>query len=212
MPSHNNSGDHLPEHIPGGREPEAVDITAGYERSDVRITGIIVFLIAMGIFVVVTALVCYGLGKAINAHLDREDGPTNKWTKTVNIRQLGEMPSAPAMQNKVAELTQSFPTPRLQADQGDGNEDLIDLHQREDLLLDHYTWVDRAKGTVRIPIERAMELIAQRGLPVAPPAQTEPLMTGDTRPTVTAPLTDGFAPTGPEQQFPPVPGNRSGGD
>ncbi len=214
MPSHNNSqdGGRLPEHIHGGREPEAVDISAGYEQSDVRISGVIVFIIALGIFVAVTAFVCYGVGMMINAHLDREDGPNTKWTQTVDIRQLGNLPSAPAMQNKVAQLTQSFPTPRIQADQGDGNQDLIDLHEREDLLLDHYTWVDRSKGTVRIPIDRAMELIAQHGLPVAPPAQTEPLMTGDSRPVVTAPLTDGFAPTAAEQEMPPAQENGNGGD
>jgi hypothetical protein len=45
-----------------------------------------------------------------------------------------------------------------------------------------------------------MELIAQHGLPVAPPAQVQPAMTGDSRPTVTMPLTDGFARTGFEQE------------
>lgn len=216
MPSHNpppnhdlpDGGGRLPEHIPGGREPEAVDISAGYEVSDVKITGIIVFLVALGIFVAVTALLCYGIGAAINAHLNAEDGPTSKWSKTVNIRQLGNMPSSPAMQNKVAELTQTFPTPRLQVD--DGNEDLAELHERENLLLDHYSWVDKSKGQVRIPIERAMELIAQQGLPVAPAAQTEPLMTGDRRPVVTAPLTDGYAPTAYEQEMPAVQGNAVG--
>ncbi len=57
------------------------------------------------------------------------------------------------------------------------------------------------QGKVRIPIARAMELIAQRGLPVAPEEQTEPLMAGDRAPVVTAPLTDGFARTGYEQQY-----------
>ena len=61
-------------------------------------------------------------------------------------------------------------------------------------------WVDQSKGTVRIPIERAMELIAQRGLPVAPAVQTQPLMTGDSAPTVTVPLTNGFARTSYEQE------------
>ena len=129
-----------------------------------------VFLAALGIFVAVTAVLCYGIGKVINAHMNKEDGPTSKWTKTVDIRQLGNLPSNPEMQNKVAELTQQFPTPRVQTD--DGNQDVADLHAREDLLLDNYSWVDASKGKVRIPIERAMELIAQRGLPVAPAVQT----------------------------------------
>ena len=144
-------------------------------------------------------LLAYGLGKVINARMDREDGPTSKWASTVNVRQLGNMPSSPELQHQVAELTQNFPTPRLQTDNGD--QDLADLHQREDLLLNYYSWADQSKGTVRIPVERAMELIAQRGLPVAPAVQQPPLMAGDKRPTITMPLTSGFAPTGYEQDL-----------
>ncbi len=44
-------------------------------------------------------------------------------------------------------------------------------------------------------------MIAERGLPVAPEEQTEPLMAGDRAPVVTVPLTDGFARTGYEQQY-----------
>jgi hypothetical protein len=196
MPSHNQPG---PGNEPG-HEPEQheVDASLGYERTDANVTGIAVFLIALGIFAVVSAFLCYGIGKVINAHMNKEDGPNSKWTKTVDIRQLGNMPSSPEMQNKVAQLTQSFPTPRVQIDNGD--QDIASLHAREDLLLDSYTWIDQSKGTVRIPIERAMELIAQRGLPVAPPVQVQPPMTGDNRPVVVMPLTDGFARTAFEQE------------
>ena len=89
----------------------------------------------------------------------------------------------------------------------EGDEDLAELHEREDLLLNHYSWVDQSKGEVRIPIERAMELLAQRGLPVAPAGTSQPLMTGDVRPVVTAPLTNGFSPTAYEQEMPAVQGN-----
>jgi hypothetical protein len=114
----------------------------------------------------------------------------------VDLRPLGDMPNNPEMQNKVAELTKSFPTPRVQTD--DGNQDVADLHAREDLLLDNYSWADSSQGKVRIPIERAMELLAQRGLPVAPAAEQAPLMTGDTKPVIAVPLTSGFARTGYE--------------
>jgi hypothetical protein len=94
-------------------------------------------------------------------------------------------------------LTQRFPSPRLQTD--DGNQEIADMHAKEDLLLENYSYVDRGKGTVRIPIERAMELIAQRGLPVAPTSTTMSMLADDTLPVVKAPLTDGFARTGYEQ-------------
>ncbi|HLW73461.1 MAG TPA: hypothetical protein VKT74_00170 [Gammaproteobacteria bacterium] len=180
-----------------GPEPDEIDTSAGYELSDVRVTGIVVFLTALAIFVAVSGILCYGIGKIINAQLNKEDGPNSKWTKTAEVRELGNMPSSPALQNKMAELTQQFPTPRVQTD--DGNQDVADLHAREDLLLDHYSWVDQSKGTVRIPIEQAMQLIAQRGLPVAPAVNTQAPMTGDIVPTVSVPLTDGFARTSYEQ-------------
>jgi hypothetical protein len=44
------------------------------------------------------------------------------------------------------------------------------IRVREDGLLDSYGWVDENAGTVRIPIERAMDLLVQRGLPVRPQA------------------------------------------
>ncbi|MCL5676967.1 MAG: hypothetical protein M1602_03725, partial [Firmicutes bacterium] len=39
----------------------------GYEPSDVRVSGIIVFLTAMAIFVAVVGVLSYGIGKVINA-------------------------------------------------------------------------------------------------------------------------------------------------
>ena len=189
---------HKPENHGSDHEPEKIDASLGYEPSDVKITGILVFLIALGCFVAVTGILCYGIGKVFNAYMNREDGPNSKWTRTVDIRQLGNLPNSPDMQNKVAELTQQFPTPRVQTD--DGNQDVATLHAREDLLLDNYSWADSAHSKVRIPIERAMELIAQRGLPVAPAAQLPPPMTGDIRPVIQVPLTSGFARTGFEQE------------
>jgi hypothetical protein len=187
-------------HTPNGHPPEPVDASHGYERSDVRVTGIIVFLTALAILVVVSSVLCWGIGKVINTVLNNEDGPNTKWAKTADVRQLGDLANNPAMQSKVAQLTQQFPRPRLQNDQGDGAQDLADLHDREDLLLEHYSKID-GSDKVRIPIEQAMALIASKGLPVAAAVTTEKPMTGDHVPVVTAPLTDGFARTAYEQDL-----------
>jgi hypothetical protein len=186
-----------PRHNEHGRGTEKIDTSTGFERTDADVMGIAVFLVCLGIFVAITGGVCYVMGKVVNAHLNKEDGPNTKWTKTADVRQLGNLPSSPELQNKVAELTQTFPTPRLLTD--DGDQDVADLHARESLLLENYSWVDQSAGKVRIPIERAMELIAQHGLPVRPAVETAKPMTGDATPSVTMPLTDGFAPTGYEQ-------------
>ncbi len=41
--------------------------------------------------------------------------------------------------------------------------DLHALREQKHALLSEYRWVDRAHGVVRIPIERAMDLLAARG-------------------------------------------------
>ena len=200
MSTHDHDDGREPDgHVPIEREREQPD-ASGFERSDVRVSGVLVFLTALTIFVVVTAVLCYGVGKVLFAHMAKEDQPKTKWATTVDVRPLGNMPSNPEMQSKPDQMTQQFPTPRLQTD--DGSQETADLHAREDLLLEHYSWADQGPGSprrVRIPIERAMELIAQSGLPVAPKVEHAPLLTGDSEPVVAVPLTNGFARTGYEQ-------------
>ena len=191
-------------HTPNEHEShdKRASMQEGYEVTDVSVQGILVFLVGLFVSVGVFFVLCFGLGKVINYSLVKRDGAADKWNANParEAGKLKNMESNPAgAQQQLKQLTQTFPTPRLQSD--DGNQDVANLHEREDLLLDHYSWLDDAHTKVRIPIERAMELIAQRGLPVAEkPAQSEPLMAGDSAPTVTAPLTDGFARTGFEQQ------------
>jgi hypothetical protein len=61
------------------------------------------------------------------------------------------------------------PEPRLQVHP---REDLIDLRRREDEMLDSYGWVDKHAGLVRIPIEEAMRIAVERGLPARPRADS----------------------------------------
>ena len=39
------------------------------------------------------------------------------------------------------------------------------LRGEEARLLEHYSWIDKNAGTVRIPVSRAIELLAEKGLP-----------------------------------------------
>jgi hypothetical protein len=51
-------------------------------------------------------------------------------------------------------------------------EDLQQTLTRQRLKLETYGWENRQAGTVRIPIERAMELLLQNGMKAANPAST----------------------------------------
>jgi hypothetical protein len=177
----------------------------GYETQDVSVRGIVTFLAGLSGFVLIFFFFCFIMGKAINYEIAKSDGPNDKWHANMNA--VGDTPrgekredlasNAAMEQRQLAAMTQVFPTPRLEAD--DGNQDLADLHAREDLLLNFYsTSPDLPAGTVRIPIDRAMQLVLERGLPTAPQPTAQTLMAGESAPAIAVPLTDGFARTGYE--------------
>jgi hypothetical protein len=115
-----------------------------HEESDVNIRGIVIFTAALAatvaLIIVVTTVILNGL----QARRPKE------------VR----MPAS-------VEPIQAPPEPRLQTTP---SEDLATMRAREDEILDHYGWIDRSDGVVRIPIERAIDIVAREGLPVAPPA------------------------------------------
>lgn len=179
----------------------------GYEVQDVNVGGIVTFIAGLSGFLLIFFVFCFFMGKAINYALAKQDGTVNKWH--TGQGSLGATPrgaeredltsNAVMEQRQLAQMTQTFPTPRLETD--DGNQDIADLHAREDLLLDYYSSSpDQPNGSLRIPIGRAMQLVVQQGLPkpAAAAAQPAQLMAGETAPAVQAPLTDGFARTGYE--------------
>jgi len=70
-------------------------------------------------------------------------------------------------------LPEQFPSPRVQTHQAEQRQELLAAQRRQ---LTGFAWVDPDKTLVRIPIERAMDIIAQRGAeayaPLAPRGQT----------------------------------------
>jgi hypothetical protein len=171
----------------------------GYEVEDVNTKGIAVFLAGLFGTVVIFFFFCYGMGKVINNLWEKQDGPPTRWTiaaGAVPAGKGGNLTSNPEIKQKqLGQMVNTFPDPRLDID--DGNQATADLHAREDLLLNYYSKVDGQPDTIRIPIDRAMELIAQRGLPVEsqPATATNPVAYAN-KPEVKAPLTTGFARTG----------------
>ena len=76
-----------------------------------------------------------------------------------------DMPPSP-----LAETQRLPPEPRLQVAPAT---DLQEMRAAEDAVLNSYAWVDRTAGIVRIPIDRAITLLSQRGLPVRPQPKGE---------------------------------------
>jgi hypothetical protein len=80
---------------------------------------------------------------------------------------------APPPVMKIDPEAMSAPPPNLQTVP---SQDLAAFRSREDSVLHSYGWMDKDAGVVRIPIEEAMRILAERGLPAAsPPTPAEAL-------------------------------------
>lgn len=73
------------------------------------------------------------------------------------------------------------PDPRLQ---DHPESDLVRMRAEDERVLGSYAWENQGKGTVRVPIERAMEMVLENGLPVWPEieaSQNQPSAAGGGR-------------------------------
>lgn len=75
----------------------------------------------------------------------------------------------PGPSSSLAEQHPMPPEPRLQATP---HIDMKTFWAREDSLLNSYGWVDSQAGIVRIPIDRAMDIVLEKGFPVSRSAET----------------------------------------
>ncbi len=126
-------------------EREYVPTGRGHESRDVRIRPIAAAFIGLLVAAGVIHVLVYGVLALLSA------------------RQMEK--SAPASPLEAQYGREAPPEPRLQIAPRD---DLARLHEREDAMLHAYGWVDRERGVVRIPIDRAKELVAARGVGGAP--------------------------------------------
>lgn len=146
-------------------KPENTAGHGSYERQDLQVSGILYFLVAL---VVVTAICIFAL-RGFYDYLDRREKVSQPAVNPL-------VTNVPADTRHVAPgyPETAFPDPKLEEDERGR---LNGIRMEEERTLYSYGWVDEKTGTVRIPIERAMDLIAQRGLPVR--GQGEANETGD---------------------------------
>jgi hypothetical protein len=114
----------------------------GRESTDVQIRGVLLF----GLALLVTAIAIHFLVWLLFGYFSGREAARVP-------------PEYPLALGRDAQLP---PEPRLQTNP---REDLRLLRAHEDEILHSYSWVDRPAGIVRIPIEEAIKLTIQRGLP-----------------------------------------------
>lgn len=133
----------------------------GFEREDLGAKPLIGFIISL----VIAGILIYYLIWGMFYFLDAFD-KKNQQVRTPLIE-------AKSNTREVEEQhMQKFPEPRLEQNE---RTELDGFRYGEEEKLNSYGWVDEKAGVAHIPIEQAMKLIAERGLPTTPKAGTVPL-------------------------------------
>lgn len=138
------------EHIEQGQNPETE-----FEQQDLSASGIFSFLLGLAVFGVIIHFVLNGMYDVLDRYEQRHQPALNPLVTPVEKRR----PQVPA------DTLMKFPEPRLEVNERTEMKGVI-LSQEQ--RLDSYGWVDEKSGVVHIPIERAMQIIAERGLPTRP--------------------------------------------
>ncbi len=111
----------------------------GYERSDARPRSLVVFGLSLAVLIGLSLAVSGWIDRRTTARIRAHDRPAP-------LSELRAPPSGPALE--------TLTTAELEA-----------VRAREEELLTSSAWIDPVNGIVRIPIERALEIVAREGLP-----------------------------------------------
>jgi hypothetical protein len=129
------------------RSQQEIDLarSEGYERRDADVSTLLKFGFWLGVILVVVMLAMWGMFSVFGK--TQKLGPPASPFESADVRVL---PPAPRLQV----------TPVL---------DLKNYRDSQQEQLESYGWIDREGGVVRIPIERAMDLVLERGLAAEKP-------------------------------------------
>jgi len=142
-------------HIDGHNEE------AEFEREDLGAKPVILFLVGLTVGCLLVALLLRGMYSYLDARENRHQPALNPLVQQTRSDLRSVTPG---------DITK-FPEPRLETDEP---REIRAFRVQEEQRLHSYGWVDQPAGVVRIPIDRAMDLLAQRGLPTRPQAGTVP--------------------------------------
>jgi hypothetical protein len=116
----------------------------GHETTQIGVRGLVIFSVAL-IGVIAAAQIVLGL-----------------WMRSFARKEARVDALYPG---RIAIEVDQFPNPRLQQNP---RSELDVMKDEEDRQIRSYGWVDPKAGIARIPIERAMDILAQKGLPKVP--------------------------------------------
>lgn len=160
-----------------------------HETSDVNVRGILGFGVGLAVGTALVSLLLWGAFSVMVQRFTPAPGP-NSSPLTRN---------RPLVPEGRKQVESTFPEPRLQPDAA---HDLVRFREEEYRRLNSYGWVDQNAGIAHIPIERAKQLVLDRGLPIRTPGTVPPSAPPPAPPAAT---TGSPAPTAAEVSTPASP-------
>lgn len=130
----------------------------GYEREDMSPAGVLFFMVGLAIVGILISFIVTGMYRYLDSYDARHQAPMNPMAVKTEVD-----PRIMTFHEAKGQMQKTFPQPVLEDNE---RQQFGTLAEKQDEVLASYDWVDQKNGVVRIPIDKAMDLLAQRGLPV----------------------------------------------
>ena len=130
-----------------------------FEHEDLGTRGVFAFMVGLAVVGVVIYFIIVGM----YSFLDKYER-SQMSTASPLVTSKGVM-SRVVTQEDMDKAFRDNGAPMLETNE---RTQLRDFLMNQENQLNSYGWVNKEKGVAHIPIERAMELVAQRGLPTVP--------------------------------------------
>jgi hypothetical protein len=132
-----------------------------YERKDIGVSAVVYFLIGLAAALIIAVFIVDGVYHFLEKRFEAEQPSVSPLVTNAQQDTRRIPPQYGANYEKY--LKEGFPAPQLETNE---RTELNEIRLREENVLSTYDYVDKNAGTVRIPIDRAMDLLVEHGLPV----------------------------------------------
>jgi hypothetical protein len=133
----------------------------GFEREDMSPAGVFYFMVGLAIVAILIHFIVTGMYRYLDSYDSKHQAPMNPMAVKTGVD-----PRTMTFQDAEGQMQTTFPQPVLEDNE---RQQFSTLVEKQDEILASYDWIDQKKGVVRIPIDKAMDLLAQRGMPVREP-------------------------------------------
>jgi hypothetical protein len=153
-----------------------------YERRDIGVTAVFYFLVGLAGALILAYFAVSGFYSFLEKRSQASQTSVSPLVANAPA-DTRRLPSEYKTDSDSADyekyLQKNFPEPQLETNE---RTELNKARLREENTLSTYDYIDQNAGTVRIPIDRAMDLLVERGLPTREQAGDVTAQTGTSQP------------------------------